>query len=63
MYPIGTEVEYDGYYGVVTFNYEDQQCTICIKVIPDDIPRSVCLVVYKQNFHKIHLINGNRRDS
>jgi len=60
MYPVGTEVEYEGHLGVVTFNHFDEQCTICIKVIPDDLPRQVCLVVYKYNFHKIKLINGNQ---
>ena len=62
MYPVGTEVEYEDHIGVVNFCDEQSGCcTICIKVIPDDIPRQVCIVVYKHDFHKIKLINGNQK--
>ena len=57
MLPVGTEVYYDGVYGTIDFVC-DSYVTVCIQQFKDR-GRSVCLLVYPNDHHKIQLVNGN----
>lgn len=60
MLPVGTEVWYKGYNGVVNFVDPETGCmTICIRTFPEEPVRNVCLVVYKHDFDKVELAIGN----
>jgi hypothetical protein len=58
MLPEGTEVYYNGIYGVVRFTCE-QYMTVCVRNFPDDPRRDVCILVYPNQSNKIELVNGN----
>ena len=58
MLPEGTEVYYDGMYGVVRFSCE-QYMTVCVRNFPDDPRRDVCILVYPNQTNQIELVNGN----
>ena len=57
MLPVGTEVYYDGVYGTIDFVC-DSYMTVCLQTFKER-GRSVCLLVYPQDHHKIELVNGN----
>lgn len=58
MLPEGTEVYYNGMYGVVRFTCE-QYITVCVRNFPDDPRRDVCILVYPNQQHQIELVRGN----
>ena len=58
MLPEGTEVYYDGMYGVVRFSCE-QYMTVCVRNFPNDPRRDVCILVYPNRLNLIELVNGN----
>jgi hypothetical protein len=58
MLPEGTEVYYNGMYGVVRFTCE-QYMTVCVRKFPDDPRRDVCILVYPNQTDRIELVNGN----
>lgn len=58
MLPEGTEVYYNGIYGVVRFTCE-QYMTVCVRNFPDDPRRDVCILVYPNQLDKLELVNGN----
>lgn len=58
MLPEGTEVYYNGMYGVVRFTCEEYM-TVCVRRFPDDPRRDVCMLVYRNQQHLIELVNGN----
>jgi hypothetical protein len=58
MLPEGTEVYYNGTYGIVQFTCQ-QYMTVCIKVFPNERMRDVCLVIYPSQYDKLELVNGN----
>lgn len=58
MLPEGTEVYYNGIYGVVRFTCE-QYMTVCVRNFPDDPRRDVCILVYPNQLDKLELVHGN----
>lgn len=57
MLPVGTEVYYNGTYGIVQFIC-DEYITVCIQSGADSL-RDVCILVYPSQQHKLELVNGN----
>jgi len=58
MLPEGTEVYYNGIYGVIRFTCE-QYMTVCVRNFPDDPRRDVCILVYPNQLDKLDLVYGN----
>jgi hypothetical protein len=57
MLPEGTEVYYNGMYGVVRFTCEEYM-TVCVSTFPEKV-RDVCILVYKNQLDKLELVRGN----
>ena len=55
--PVGTEVYYEGTYGVVKFTCE-QYITVCTHVDTDPL-RNVCIIILPSQQNKLELVNGN----
>jgi hypothetical protein len=55
--PVGTEVYYEGTYGVVKFVCE-QYITVCTHINTDPL-RNVCICIIPSQQHKLELANGN----
>jgi hypothetical protein len=58
MLPEGTEVYYNGMYGVVRFACEHYM-TVCVRKFPNEHVRDVCILVYPNQTDRITLVNGN----
>lgn len=57
MFPVGTEVYYEDFTGVIRFCCE-QYVTVCVQTFPDRV-RDVCIIVYKENYNQLQLATGN----
>jgi len=58
MLPEGTEVYIDGMYGKVRFVC-DSYMTVCVNKFQGDPARDVCILVFKNQEHRITLVKGN----
>jgi hypothetical protein len=57
MLPVGTEVYYNGMYGVVRFTCE-QYITVCVNKFKES-NRDVCILLYPSQQHELELVRGN----
>jgi hypothetical protein len=56
----GLEAIYDNYVGIINF-VGSSYLTLCVKYLPEEKVRNVCIVIYKDEFNKIKLLKESSK--
>lgn len=56
----GIEAIYDGYLGVIKF-VGNSYVTLCIKNFPEEKVRNVCMLIYRNQYHKVKLLKESEK--
>lgn len=56
----GIEAIYDEYLGVIKF-VGNSYITLCVKIFPEEKVRNVCMLIYRNQYHKVKLLKESEK--